>query len=331
MKGVSKTSKSYLYNEDLKCEFIRQYTQKKSSVDLCLTVFSSIAPREEAWGADFCTKSTNEIRPVVENIVGFRAQSKWSRIIILRKYAEWCLNVKRYPGACDGMMKLETDALGNEKMKSQMVTTPAHLQKYLDEVFKPTSKETVGNVYRCYYWLAYGGVEEKDIPKIKCSDVDFTNMVVNYGGREFPIYREAVPAFKSAAEATAFARPAIFNRDREDEYRKRVDGDTLMRGVKSDNSDIYKLRSSLFYAKKASESDAENSLTYFRLWLSGVFYRIRQREILGETPNFDDVAIERLRVKKVPHSENKSEEDKVKKLSAEYLDEYYRWKMVFGI
>lgn len=328
MNGVAGSSTSYLYNEDLKCEFIRQYTLKQSSVNLCLTVFSSIAPKEEAWEADFCTKGADEIRPVLESIVGFRSRSKYGILIILRKYVEWCLKVKKYPGACDGMLQLDANDLGLEKLRCSMVASPLHLQMYLDDVYAPLPKETVGNVYRCFYWLAYGGVEERDIPKVKCSDVDFDNMVVNYDGREYPIYREAVPAFKCAVEMKAFRRPAIFGRDGEDEYRNRVDGDTLLRTI-SDNSDTLKLRSLLVAQKRDSDSDI--NLSYFRVWLSGVFYRIREREIVGETPNFDDVAVERLRVKKVPHCDNKSEEEKAKHLSAGYLDDYYRWRTAFDI
>ena len=110
-----------MYNEGLKINFIRNYTQSINTANVATTVFTAFEPHEEAWGADLCTKSTEELQPVIDEIVGLRSKSQWMSLTILKEYVKWCITMN-VPGACDGMLRIT--AVGLDKVRKQMVTSP---------------------------------------------------------------------------------------------------------------------------------------------------------------------------------------------------------------
>ena len=139
-----------MYNADMKTRFIREYTGSLNTAAVAETVFNALEKHEQGWNADLCTKSCEELQPVIDEIVGLRSKSKWMTLIILKEYVKWCIAMK-VPGACDGM--LEIQSVGLEKVRHQMVSGPLHLQKFLDEVFDQEAEETIDNIYRCYFWM----------------------------------------------------------------------------------------------------------------------------------------------------------------------------------
>lgn len=317
-----------MYNEELKTKFVRGYTNSISTAEVCQTIFNAFEQYEVEWGADLCTRSTEELQPVVDGLVGFRARSKWMRLIILKDYVKWCIGMK-VPGACDGMLKIET--VGLEKVKHQTVASPLHLQRYLDSICEPESEETTDNIYRCFYWLAYGGVAEEDILSIKCSDVDLNNMVVRYNDTEVPIYREALPSFKNCVKLTQF----VYKHPNYDKlvYKDRADGDTLVRGIRSAPS-IKAMRVELSRRSKAKmdEGKTDLKLSYFRVWISGLFYRMYERERAGMPVDFSAAAAQFMEGKtyKLDRGRN-TPEAKKRQLTRDYLEDYERWKLAFAI
>lgn len=317
-----------MYNEELKTKFVRGYTNSISTAEVCQTIFNAFEQYEVEWDADLCTRSAEELQPVVDNLVGFRARSKWMRLIILKDYVKWCIGMK-VPGACDGMLKIET--VGLEKVKHQTVASPLHLQRYLDSICEPESEETTDNIYRCFYWLAYGGVAEEDILSIKCSDVDLNSMVVRYNGTEVPIYREALPAFKNCVKLTQF----VYKHPNYDKlvYKDRADGDTLVRGIRSAPS-IKAMRVELSRRSKAKmdEGKTDLKLSYFRVWISGLFYRMYERERAGMPVDFSAAAAQFMEGKtyKLDRGRN-TPEAKKRQLTRDYLEDYERWKLAFAI
>lgn len=317
-----------MYNEELKTKFVREYTNSISTAEVCQTIFNAFERYEVEWGADLCTRSTEELQPVVDGLVGFRARSKWMRLIILKDYVKWCIGMK-VPGARDGMLKIET--VGLEKVKHQTVASPLHLQRYLDSICEPESEETTDNIYRCFYWLAYGGVTEEDILSIKCSDVDLNNMVVRYNDTEVPIYREALPAFKNCVKLTQFVykHPNYVKLV----YKDRADGDTLVRGIRSAPS-IKAMRVELSRRSKAKmdEGKTDLKLSYFRVWISGLFYRMYERERAGMPVDFSAAAAQFMEGKtyKLDKGRN-TPEAKKRQLTRDYLEDYERWKLAFAI
>lgn len=314
-----------MYNEGLKINFIRNYTQSINTANVATTVFTAFAPHEEAWGADLCTKSTEELQPVIDEIVGLRSRSQWMSLTILKEYVKWCITMK-VPGACDGMLRIT--AVGLDKVRKQMVTSPLHLQRYLNEVFDPEGDETIDNLYRCYYWMAFSGIREEDTLSITASDVDFMDMSIRYGENCVPLYRESLPAFRNAVELSGFLykHPNYAKEIRRD----RVPGDTIMRGVRA-TTKIMSIRSMLSHrsADALQEGRTEQQLSFYRVWMSGLFYRMYERERAGIPVDFSDAAVDFMSGRtyvvkgrvKLEHKQNKIEKD--------YMEDYQRWKLAF--
>jgi len=316
-----------VYNEEQKIKFIRSYTSSIHTSNVATTVFNAFEEYELGWQADLCTRSSAELQPAIDELVGLRSKSRWMTLSILKEYVKWCIAMK-VPGATDGMLHIEV--VGIDKIRQQMVASPLHLQRYLDQVFDKESVETIDNIYRCYYWMAYGGIREEDTLAIKTDDVDFGQMIIHYKETSVPIYREALPAFKNAVSLPSFR----YNHPNYSKpiYRDRVAGNTIMRGIKATTKTMT-IRSSLSRrsadAVKAGKTDQQ--LSFYRIWLSGLFYRVYEQERAGIPANFSNAAVSYMEGKtytlygreKIEHRQNRIERD--------YMEDYQRWKLAFSI
>lgn len=315
-----------MYNEKQKRDFLSSYSKSETGLRAYESVFNSFQKHEEEWGADLCTKSKEELEPIVNNILGVRVQGKVSRLAVCKAYVRWCLknNVK---GACDGMLHVDITDFG--KIKDRMVCSPMHLQKYLNEVFHKESEKTIDDVYRCYLWLAFAGMSEEQIFNVASDEVDITNMVVMHEGKEYTIYRESLQAFKNCVELDCFV---YFHPNYSKEItRQRVPGNQLLRGIKSNAKPVL---TRVELSKKTKEAVAERKtttrLSYYRAWLSGVFYRKYEQELVGEEPTFSDIASDFMRGKTYKLSSGRNlPSAKHRRVVKEYNTDYQNWKKAF--
>lgn len=317
-----------MYNENLKTKFVQDYTKSISTANVCTTIFNAVEKYELQYDRDFCTMTEDILQPIVDELVGFRARSKWMRLIVLKDYVKWCIAMN-VPDACDDMLKINT--VGLEKIKQQTVSSPAHLENYLNEICEPTSEQTTDNIYRCYYWLAYAGIKEEDILNVKCSDVDFSKMVVRYNNTEVPIYREAVPAFKNCVELTQFVyKHPLYSADKI-VWKDRAPGDTVVRGIRAQAS-VKAMRVELSRRSKAKRDDGRTDLklSHYRVWISGVFHRAYENEQMGIEPDFATVASYQNdgKVYKLDSGRN-TQEAKLRQLAHDYAEDYQRWKLAY--
>lgn len=315
-----------MYNEELKKKFIREYTTSTSTANVCETIFNAFQKSEEEWGADLCTRNEEELQPVVNMAVGLRSRSKWMRLIVLKDYVQWCIGTN-VAGACDGMLKI-TD-VGLDKVRQQTIANPKHLQNYLDAICEPAEKCTTDNIYRCYYWLAYAGVEEEDILNIKCSDVDFRNMVVNYPQKltSVPIYPEALQAFHNCVELTQF----VYSHPNYTKtvWKDRAEGDTLIRGLRALPT-LKAIRVELSRRSKNKSDKTDLKLSYFRVWISGLFNRMYENERAGIQPDFNSIVLQQMEGKTYNLSSGRNTiEAKQRQLVRDYEDDYQRWKLAW--
>ena len=315
-----------MYNQALKLRFLDEAVTKDSVRTAYTVAFHVCEPFEEAWNADLCTRSAEELQPMVDKLSGVREHGRKNRLYMMQDYVKWRINTG-VPGACDGMMHVDVTGIG--KMQTHSVRSPLHLQTYLDAIFEKESELTVDNTYRCYYWLAYSGMKSEDIPLVKTSDVDFSELVVRLGDEEFPIYREAIPAMKNCVRQREF----LFKHPAYETWLERVPGDQLLRGIRCQISPG-QMRVVLCRAVKAAGADEKLhlQLSYFRIWLSGVFYRMYERELVGIPPDFTDVARKMMDGKtyslKTAHT---TEASYLRKLKKQYLTDYQNWKQTLRL
>ena len=316
-----------MFNEALKASFMEtvigtHYLSQYRSI------FKAIEPYEQAWNADICTKTSDEIAPIMDKVVGLRLRSKYVRLILLKKYVKWCID-EGYPGAIDGISGI--DSIGYSKIKEMTVANPLHLQKIMDEVFDPEEDNTVDNTYRTYMWLAYGGLPEDMIPKVTTYDVRMDCMTIDYGGYSVPIYRESLRAISNCVELKQFVY-------RHPNYaseisRNRLDGDILIRGIRAipSTSAMRSMISSKFREHKLSDCNTSR-LSYNRVWLSGLFYRTKEMEDAGIPVNFEWAANEMMKGKKYNLSSGRNTiQAKKKQIMNDFLVDYDRWKTAFNL
>ena len=328
-----------MYNEEVKQRFIKEFNSSLSRRKTTMDVFNLLEPYEENWGSDFCTRSKSEIQPVIGEIVGFRTKSQSTRVSILKSYVRWCIE-NRVEGACDELLSIKTNEIGLEKLKRQMVASPQHLQRYLNCLFDKDSEETVGCVYRCFYWLAYGGMREEDVLNVTTSDVDLQRMVVRYNGYEYPIYREAVPAFTNCVRLKEFRYKNsnyVFERS---SFRERASGDMLLRGFgESESLNAFrvemsrKARLQKFRADKdMNDKSLDLKLSFYRVWLSGLFYRTYENERAGMPVDFSTASKFFTEGKNYKLDSGRNTIlAKQRKVAREYLEDYNRWKEVYSV
>lgn len=316
-----------MYNEELKKRFIRDYTGSLNTANVAATMFNAAEKHEIRWNADLCTRSAEELQPMIDDIVGLRSKSRWMTLIILKEYVKWCIAMK-VPGACDGMMHIE--AVGLDKVKHQMVSSPLHLQRFMDSIFDPESEETIDNIYRCYFWMAYGGIDEEDTIAVRKSDVNFQGMYIQYKSTSIPIYREAVPAFRNAVMLDSFVyKHPNYSKDIR---RNRVQGDTIMRGIKAATK-TFTMRATLSKRniKAIEEGKTDLQLSFYRVRMSGLFYRVYEMERAGISPNFSEAALRVMDGKTYSLKGREKLEHKQNRIEKDYMEDYERWKLAFSI
>ena len=313
-----------MYNEEMKSRFIREYTGSLNTANVATTIFNAMEEYEKSWNADLCTRSSEELQPVITEITGLRSRSKWMALTILKEYVKWCITMK-VPGACDGMLQIKT--VGLDKVKHQMVSSPLHLQKFLDDVFDPESEETLDNIYRCYFWMAYGGIDEEDTILIQNEQVDFGQMVIYYKTTNIPIYREALPALRNAVSLNSFLykHPNYSKPVRRD----RVPGNTLMRGIRA-TTKTFTMRTTLSKRniKAIEDGLTDLQLSFYRVRMSGLFYEM---ERAGIPTSFSEAALRVMDGKTYTLHGREKLEHRQNKIERSYLEDYQRWKLAFSI
>ena len=312
-----------MYNAEQKTSFVQGFTDSVQMRAEALRVFNAFENLEESSGADLCTLDLDTVRPVFDKLAGLRDKSKHRPLYILQEYVRWCRS-NGIPGVSDAFFQV-TD-IGVDKMKRQTVRNPRHLQSFFNAICDPESDRTFDNAVRAYYWLAYAGMQENDIVNVRASDVDILNMKVRFNGEEYPVYTEAIPAFRNCVKLKQF-------RSRHPNYTKevfldRVDGDQLLRGsrgVSQPNTMRAELSKRRRIALDAGKTELD--LSYYRIWISGVFYRAYEDEQGGATVDFTKIASARhgdLDYKL--DSGRRTQQSKRAELEREYRTDYERWK-----
>ena len=321
-----------MYNEELKTRFINSYTNSSQRRYNCLILFNKLQEYEEKWQADVCTWGEEELDSVIDKILGLRLKGSESRLVALKTYAKWCLE-NNFPNAKDSLINLKYS--GIRKMRQEMVRDPSQLQDYLNIIFYPESRNTMDNVFRCFYWFAYSGCSEGDVMSITADDIDLQSKIIRIKKEslieEYPIYEESIPALESCITSTSFVY--IHPNYSKDIDRDRVGGNQLLRGIKTETTlSRARIEISRRSKKAVDKKETDLHLSYFRVWLSGVFYRTYELEKIGVEPNFMELAGRFMSGKNYKLDSGRNTiEAKQRAVAKEYLDDYYRWKLAFMI
>lgn len=321
-----------MYNTELKNGFIRNYTDKIVTAKICRCIFDMLEEKEEVWDADLCTRTAEELKPVIDAIVHSNSAGKWEQVAILRSYVRYCIK-NSVPDACDGMLRVNIDAL--EGIKNSTLSSPRHLQRYLNSILDPEYEMTEDSIYRCFCWIVYSGVPENEVLSIKCSDIDFDNMLILHNGFKYPIYKDAIASFKNCVNLTQFmcnqpgqCKAAMVNR---------IPGDTLLRGTRKSMPTIKTMSLELNRRRLKNEKKGKRDLkiNLYGIRISGMFYEMHEKERWGVPVKFDRIPQGLFEVKKckpgVSRATLNTKKHKTINTSITYKTDYERWKLAHNI
>lgn len=269
-----------MYNSTLKNAFIRQYSNNEFTIRNIVSFFRAISKYEYMAGKDMCTMSADELNAALDKVLPLSSTTRRTTLLLIKSYINFCIDAG-VSGVDANVIDSLRGRTGEDKIRSQMVASPAELQKVLNEFLDPEAQFTMDNVYRCFFWFAYSGMPQALIKDIKASNVDFTHKIIVIDDTEYPIYKEELPALNNIVTLNQFVyHHPKYARVME---RDRYDSDNIMRGIKSD-----------FNPKTASTAIAHKilaaeergkkvkNLSYYRTYMSGMFYRIYKNERIGK-------------------------------------------------
>lgn len=324
-----------MYNEALKERFI-QTLNSASRRELTTVLFNTLEKYENDIGADICTWKAEDLRPVLSEIFGFRSVSKRTRLSVLRTYSKWCVE-KGVPGATNAIFDIEDYSL--DKLKRQMVANPMHLQRYLNVLFADESLQTVDCIYRCYCWLAYCGLKEEDVLSLTKDNVDMYERIIRFNDKEYMFYNEAVKTFKQCLELKEFRYIHPHYSDKAI-YKDRASGNKLLRGIKEiEDIKVFRVEFSRRQGNPGKRKGTPSSdktlqlrLSYYRLGLSGLFYRQYEAERAGIPVDFMDAAFEFMEGKEYDLSCSRNLIGaKQRQVARDYMKDYISWKEAYNI
>lgn len=324
-----------MYNTEIKMRFINDFSSSKSRKVFAERIFDALEKHEKKFCQDVCEMQPTTLRHVLADISGIRECSVNSTLSLLRLYTRWCVS-NNIPNATLNLLQIET--IDTDKIKTNMVSCPMHLKMYLDTLFGQDDEKTVGCIYKCQYWMAYSGMDEMDTLEIKNSDVDIENMVVRFNGKEYPIYREGLHAFKNCLELTSFRYIHPLSTQPHSTYKNRAPGDYFLRGIglepKAPTIQSFRVEYSRRNKRNIENNPNALRLSYKRVRLSGIFNRKYDLERCGLSISFTDDVMDMLSDRSCSNSGDGSDTitpKRVQRLISEMKTDYERWKSAFAV
>jgi len=270
-----------MYNEGQKSAFITAAYPEEAKQSEIAGLFALFAPHEEFWGRDLVQQPIDKLQPAFNEITEKLTVAKAKNLLaVLKKYRKWYLADK--PDAVSaGVLLLKVD-LGS-RLRRSMAASPRHLKMALDEVFEPPEKETQDCVYRVLLWLAFAGVPRDRAALVTVDEVDFYNMQIHHGGRDYIIHREGLTEFHKLCELDALAY--IHRNPDYEQRRPRLAGDQLLRGYGPKSIVVTKICDDM--SRRFSKSNW--ALAYESIADCGLYYDKFESERCGQAVSFDEL------------------------------------------
>ena len=313
-----------MYNEDRKQQFIDERYKSESVKVQIRRIFKNTSDAEYSSGKDLCEFSADEVRVALSKsgYGGVRDHSVVQTFAAVSEYCEWCI-ARGITGVNEDLLNLR--GAPSNALREKMVSGPTDLQSFLDEVFTPERKQGYDNVYRAYCWLAFLGFKEEDILELTIDDVSTVHGSIKFKGDVYPLYTAAVPCLSNCATLTEFIRPLHGH----PVPVARVGGKQLLRGLHTEaNLKGLKNELSRNIATARKEGRTDRRLSYFRIWLSGQYFRLYSREKIGDVIDFGAIARETIAERGTNYSKP------VKALwftTTQYEKDYKAWKETFNL
>lgn len=333
-----------MYNDQVKCAFIQRYTASDQTEKLVRGIFDRMQGVEEKYDTDFYAMNTEQAQEAFTSVTGTRIKGANTILMILKAYVRWCV-ANGYP-ASNSVQDVRLDVY--DKFKEGYVASPLHLKETLDVVFYRPDLNGIEYIYRTYFWLAFMGLQVSEAIQVKDSDIDFDNMRLKFFDAKrkkeerFPMYVESLPDFRQAKVMKTISEP----RGTKGVSKDRASGNELLRGKVSkrtlEEAITLTYRPVICRTFKETPQRYEREgkevpktvslkLTYNHAYMSGIFYRMYERERMGIPPDFDEIVLRERRNVTNPHYPRGYSERKLLNILIKNMgQDYENWKSVFG-
>lgn len=282
-----------MFNDKQKEKFMSYYADlkagKSSMIDRASYALKRISKYEEEWYCDiYAQTDKDKLQLAFDDIRGKSSSYSSGQISVLREYCKWAYQ----NGLATGEpLFLSIKSPSNNKMDASTVASPLELQKHLNAVFDRESKETLHNVYRAFFWLAYIGFTESQAFCILNSEIDLSAKTILHDGLLFDIYQEGLAALQNCKLLKSFY---VDNPKYPDDKKmqKRIDSNYLLRGLRKNPGKHINTECSRMQTHAMRDGKITKQLSYKSVWQSGAFYWVlRQEQMDGVDPDFSGYAM----------------------------------------
>lgn len=298
---------------------------------------------EAEWGGDFTLQPREVLQPILNSIPAYRYDYAKAQLAELVSYAKWRKENDLPCGT--GIFELVVDTAYS--IRECMVSSPAHLERVLSTIFEPSNLPTLDVIYRVFLWSAFIGLQDNDAVALRTSDIDISNGTIRVGDKYYQMYDEAIKDFRRAIQPGDFYEVSRSRIRGVSKKFARADGDLIMRGKKVSGStqepfalkDTIRSRLSRVL-KNAKQKDGDKypdipyDLSYQKAYLSGIFYRMLERDLEGSSIDFKELATEDVERKEAmgkSYSTSKSftRQTIINRIAKGYETDYQNWKRSF--
>ena len=315
-----------MYNADLKTQFIRSYTESVSTANAVRDMFNYIEPVEKKYDTDVACMTTDQAVEAISTLQSLRASSMEYRIAALRAYVNWNISVGT-AGVNKDVSLVEPK--GFDHIRHMMIKDPTHLSSILNKVFAPVNENTMENIYRFYLWMHYAGMNDEQILSCRKQDIDYKRMEIVVDGHSFPIYRECLDVVSFCADAEEIAERHKLMMDIRD-TATRYPGDELYRGArKTTNKNSARVIIFQFLQNAYNDGIIDVKISRRVLHLSGIFYRMYEREMNGFPVDFTEDATNEMQGRTYKVNESFTINVKRKRIMRDFEEDYVNWKNAF--
>lgn len=328
-----------MFNEQVKRAFIEKYTNSEHTKKLLLYIFDSTEDTEEKYGVDIYAMNTEQVQETFNSVTGIKVRGVKTILMIFKAYVRWCV-ASGYP-ATNAVSELRIDV--HDKINEEYVSSPLHLKRTLDAAFPHPEENEIEYIYRSFLWLGFTGLQVSEAIRVTDDELDFETDRLHFPDCKEPyrIYSESKPDLIKAVRLTTFREP----RGKSGVVKQRAAGHEILRGKEGGKcleKAIYAtFRPTISRAFKEALERHENQndevsgrlslgLTFRHAYMSGIFYRILERERAGVPVRFDQIIIKERRNAKEPafsgnYTERKLMNDLIRDLEVDYAN----WKCAF--
>jgi hypothetical protein len=283
------------YNSQRKLEFLNSLVDEyeKVSINTLSLTLAKFGKFEYDYECDLCDFSLSYIKASFALIASHSSRSNKKMLGFIKKYVYWCeLNGKcKYGNESKWNLVEYNDIDVNYVFQIATIKSPESFQKMLDTVYKTLNSSSedsdMAYMYKVMLYLIYLGLTDEEVGQLKKSDINLSNKTATLGEKTILLDDYIIPYIKFIMDMKEVYMPV---RGGAVAQKNLLDTPYLIRRTASGKPPVVdyvtqtwaRWNCDSFNTKYRKETEEAISLSPLRIYDSGVYYKLYQREINGE-------------------------------------------------